>query len=670
MMHQARVKWPDVFLAVGCGAAALLLYVKTLAPTVSVEDTGELIAAAYCLGIPHPTGYPLWTLLAHGFIHYLPFGGEVDPIAWRANFMSALFGAGTVALVAWLLVRVTGRRMPALAASLALGGSREVWQQSVIAEVYTLNSFLLTLSIVLVWQWRETRRPALLYALALTLGLGMCNHSTMVLVALVLVSFVVLVEGFSATAWKRYAVMALLIVVALGLQLYLPLRARANPPMNWGNPSDWQGFLDVVTRVQYHGLIAEHPRTLGRFLAQSRAFLSSAIWEFGPWVGWLAPVGAVLLTRRKRWLGALLITLFAVAFASALLVPNFDLDRQGRWHNTTFFIPLYVIAAIWIGESIAALAGTRHGRAAAFALALVTALSPVVLNYRVNDMSAYLVSRDYAFDLFDSMQPNAVYFGVGDHRLFPLRYLQIAHDVRTDVLIANPYGYVPEHVYADMPRAERTTFQTLPTTAEENRILRWFLDGTDRPVYSAEGRDVAGTRVEAQGLVHRYYRLDARAPHSAEAPVYRGSAQAALAVPDDWTAEQIAFDYLSVEGRTLLAAGETEAALARWRSAARVAHGDESMLTNLAAEAGSSGQFRFAEEILTQLREEKPRHLPARLNLVRLYVLAGRHRPAADELHSLQREFPESLRVARMVTWARGNGVPVKWSRAEDESPE
>jgi hypothetical protein len=545
-----------------------------------------------------------------------------------------------------------------------------MWQQSVIAEVYTLNSFLMMLSIVLVWLWREKRRTPLLYALALTLGLGMCNHSTMVLVTLVLVSFVVLAEGFSATAWKRYGVMALLIVVALSLQLYLPLRARANPPMNWGNPSDWQGFLDVVTRGQYHGLIAEHPRNLGRLLAQSGAFLSSAIWEFGPWVGWLAPLGAVLMTRRNRWFGALLITLFAVAFVSALVVPNFDVDRQGRWHYTTFFIPLYVIAAIWIGEFIAASARTRRGRATATALALVSALSPFVLHYRVNDMSGYMISRDYAFDLFDSMQPNAVYFGVGDHRLFPLRYLQIAHDVRTDVLIANPYGYVPEHVYAEMPRAERTAFQTPPTTAEENRILRWYLDSTDRPVYTAEGRDVAGTRVEARGLVHRYHRVDAPAPRFAVAPVYRGAAEAALAVPDDWTAEQIAFDYLSVEGRGLLAAGETEAALARWRSAARVAHGDESMLTNLGAQAGSSGQFRFAEEVLTQVREEKPGHLPARLNLVRLYVLAGRHRPAADELHSLQREFPDSLRVARMVNWARGNGVPVEWSRAEDESPE
>ncbi|MCL5269577.1 MAG: DUF2723 domain-containing protein, partial [bacterium] len=43
---------------------ALGLYVRTMAPTVTLEDSGEFIAAAYCLGVAHPPGYPLWCLLA------------------------------------------------------------------------------------------------------------------------------------------------------------------------------------------------------------------------------------------------------------------------------------------------------------------------------------------------------------------------------------------------------------------------------------------------------------------------------------------------------------------------------------------------------------------------------------------------------------------------------
>ena len=65
---------------------AFAVYWFTLAPAVWVGDSGELIAAAHTLGIPHPTGYPLWLLLVKGFSSVVPFGS----VAWRANLFSAL----------------------------------------------------------------------------------------------------------------------------------------------------------------------------------------------------------------------------------------------------------------------------------------------------------------------------------------------------------------------------------------------------------------------------------------------------------------------------------------------------------------------------------------------------------------------------------------------------
>jgi len=646
------------WIAAGCGAIALALYGATLAPTVSVEDTGELIAAAYSLGIPHPTGYPLWTLLAAAFVHGLPFGNDLDPIAWRANFLSACCGAATVGLVAWLVLRATGRRTPAIAAALALAGSRELWEQSVIAEVYTLNALGFVVAIALAWRWHETRRSTPLYALALALGLGMCNHSTMVLVTPVFVAWVVGTAGFSAEAWRRYAVAGLLVCVGLAVHLYLPLRARAHPAMNWGDPSDWRGFLDVVTRAQYHGLIAEHPRSVGRFLVQLRAFLATAVWEFGPWVAWLAPLGALALLRRSRWLGGLVLALFAVVLAGSLLVPNFDTDRQGLWNYSPFFIPLYVLAAIWIGAALAT-ASARLGPVPGSALGLVVALSPVVLHYRVNDMSDYTIVRDYALDVFDTLAPNAVYLGVGDHRLFPLRYLQIVHGVRPDVLIANPYGYVPPEVLAEVPDRVRRDFHPRPTASEEARLLRWFLVEAERPLYTSVPRPIPGARAVAEGLVQRHVRLGSHASTPAPSPAPRGSGARALSIPDDWTAEQVAFDYLTAEGRALLAQGRTQEGIARWRAAIPVAHDDASLLTNLAAEAGAAHQLNLAVEILLRVREQHPRHLPARLNLVRAYVAGGRFAKAAEELDALEREFPDSRRVAQLTAWAGDAGVRI-----------
>nr|HQV32231.1 DUF2723 domain-containing protein [Calditrichia bacterium] len=72
----------------GTFAIALLVYGATLAPTVTFEDSGELIAAAWTLGVPHQPGYPLFTLLGNTFSK-LP----LDPVAVRLNWMSAVLMA-------------------------------------------------------------------------------------------------------------------------------------------------------------------------------------------------------------------------------------------------------------------------------------------------------------------------------------------------------------------------------------------------------------------------------------------------------------------------------------------------------------------------------------------------------------------------------------------------
>lgn len=79
---------------------SFLVYLKTLAPTITGGDSGELITAAYTLGIPHPPGYPTWCLLGKLF-SYLPFGS----VAYRLNVMSAFWGALAVGLLYLIILR-------------------------------------------------------------------------------------------------------------------------------------------------------------------------------------------------------------------------------------------------------------------------------------------------------------------------------------------------------------------------------------------------------------------------------------------------------------------------------------------------------------------------------------------------------------------------------------
>ena len=70
-------------------ASRCCVYVLTLAPSVTLEDSGELITGAADFGVPHPPGYPLWTMSGFLFSHLVPFGS----IAWRVNLESAVSSA-------------------------------------------------------------------------------------------------------------------------------------------------------------------------------------------------------------------------------------------------------------------------------------------------------------------------------------------------------------------------------------------------------------------------------------------------------------------------------------------------------------------------------------------------------------------------------------------------
>lgn len=231
--------------------AALVVYLVTLAPGVTLEDSGELVTAAWGFGVPHPPGYPVWTLVAWIWVHIFPVGN----IAWRANLLSAVFAAMAVGLTA-LLVSRSGRvlaaklisheesfqqRLPlraaalgGLAAGLLLAFSPAFWSQAVIAEVYTMNVCIWMAILVGLYRWSfNPEQRWRLYLVALLWGVGLGVHQTSILAALALAFFVWLVDR---SMGRDLLVMVLgVIVVTVGAMV-----ARKGSLI-------YQGFFSLVT---------------------------------------------------------------------------------------------------------------------------------------------------------------------------------------------------------------------------------------------------------------------------------------------------------------------------------------------------------------------------------------------------------------------------------------
>src|SRR3990167_6536284 len=84
----------------------LTIYILTLSRSIYFGDSGEFITTAYTLGIAHPPGYPLYTMLAHLFT-YLPFGN----LPFKVNFFSAISSSLTVVVVYFICLKITANRL-------------------------------------------------------------------------------------------------------------------------------------------------------------------------------------------------------------------------------------------------------------------------------------------------------------------------------------------------------------------------------------------------------------------------------------------------------------------------------------------------------------------------------------------------------------------------------
>src|SRR6266705_3789995 len=280
---------------------ALFLYSWTLAPTVTLTDSGELIVVAHGLGVAHPPGVPLWVILAH-LASLVPLGN----VAVRINFSSALFAA----LASSILTLVVAELMittpylptwkkrsaqqkkkaedsrigqllicaPALGAGLLMAFSRTLWSYATIAEVYTLNALLILIILFLMLRWRRyilanrtnndtaiTIHDRWLYAAALVFGLALGVHH--VTVGLILPALAVLVyrtEGLRFFTSRRLVYAALISIGALvAVYAYLPFAASRSPVINWGNPRSLQEIWWHVTGRQYQVYLSFAPKIMG-----------------------------------------------------------------------------------------------------------------------------------------------------------------------------------------------------------------------------------------------------------------------------------------------------------------------------------------------------------------------------------------------------------------------
>jgi len=468
----------DVYICLLLALAVFTLYVRTLTPGVLDGDSGEWQYMANILGIPHSTGYPLYVLLAK-LVTFLPIGNP----AWRVNLFSALCAALTIPVVYLLAKRVarsmgeSSARIAAILSASFFALMPSLWASATIAEVYTLNTLLIALTLFFAIRFFDSAHPHDLYLMALCFGLALANHRIAFFIAPALL--LVLWLKRSALDIKKIAYAFIAIILPLLLYLYIPLRASQllaeQSPENWAlypraeaivngkisayyNPT-LAGFFNLITALDNRNKLgfqdASGQDQLLVRLQNAWTLLREQIDPFGIV---LAILGIVILLRRERVLALILLAAGGSIAAISLIL---------RAESTRFyFSAAYMVMLLFFTATIAWILaqlnqrateniGTKdaHHNALLIRLLYLAAiiyfaffpLTAFYFNFARMDESSNTKYDQYARAVLnDNLAPNSVLIAPWEVAT-PIRYLQYVENVRPDVLTIHESPVRPQY---------------------------------------------------------------------------------------------------------------------------------------------------------------------------------------------------------------------------------
>ncbi len=513
-----RVGRPDVAALAAAVLGPLALYLASLPRTVVLEDDGLFLMAGAHLGVAHPPGYPIHTLIVHLFTR-LPFGEA----AFLGHLSSAVLGALACGAV-YACARLLGASpLPALTAAWLFGVSEQFWSQAIVTEVYTLNAllFFATYALVLL-EARDPGRRWALWCAAVAWGAGLANHWPLTVLATPGLALALLPAWREVLPRLPRLLGAALLTAALPYAWMVWLSQQA-PAISFYGPIDsWGDFWFYVSRQGYSGVDAspaagwsDRAAFLGWFaadLVRQTTLPGFVLAVLG--LGVLAKGGGLAATALA---GSGLVALLG---NSVVLIALLGFDFDPFWLAVFRPYPLicYGVAALWAavglqwlmdhlpewvaarwparGPGTSRAAWARRSAAAAAVVVVGAAMVAVSASasWSANDRSDSDFAERYAEAVFDLLPREAVLFAFGD-AIGPLGYYRFVQERRPDVDLYGLQGLVFGNRLFDsfLPQEERA------------RALDEFVDATGRPVFLLPDYDIYP---QDRGFGHRGFVLE------------------------------------------------------------------------------------------------------------------------------------------------------------------
>ncbi len=390
----------------------------TLCPTVYWKDAGELTSAVSTLGICHPSGYPVYTIVGF-FFSKLPVGD----IGFRLNLVSAIFGALASAVIFRFLISLGLSVAGAVMGAFFTGLTHEIWLESSVTEIYTFSIFLIVLSMFFI-----TGKTFRSLALGLFfLGLSLAHHlSTLLLSPAILVLGI---RHLRTLDMRRLMILVLVFILGISSLCYLPIRSSADPLINFGEPNTLERLGDHYFTRHYSAKM--WPETLEPIVQRLTVITRLLIKQSGISVFFLGIVGIGLAVSRPklRWF----VILFIGAHGAFLLYPP----------DHSFLIPLIFLIAILAALTCDKIVGAilRFPNVSirlklTVVILLIFGISGFLF---INNLAHVSKNRHYhawklGKTLLRDLPESSMIVTNGDNGYSLVRYLQVCENRRPDVI--------------------------------------------------------------------------------------------------------------------------------------------------------------------------------------------------------------------------------------------
>ncbi|MEO8210424.1 MAG: DUF2723 domain-containing protein, partial [bacterium] len=425
-----------------------IVYLITLAPTVTFTDSGELATVATKLGIAHPTGYPLFTILGRVFT-LIPTGEEV----YRLNLMSAVISSLALVMFFNLMVFILRDKYLledrdneykkksddviyniSLASVLILAFSKTFWDTSNAIEVYSLHSFFLMTNIYLILRACSynpkdensiLQREKYWILFAFILGLSFTNHLSTIYLSAGSIYLYFSVNGINQNSFKRILILALPFLLGYSVYIYLFLRAENNI-LSWGYPHNFDNFWRHFTGRQASIWMFS---SLENAEKQFSYFTKNFPAEFFYIPLLIAIPGIFEIYKRSKKFFYFTLLLFSFCVFFAVNYDIYDID--------SYFLLAFIVTAIWFGFGLLFILKKfkNNSKQLSFAFILLC-LIPLSQNFSKVDESKNYFVRDYTLNVFKSAPENSIIMSTQwDFWVSSALYQQYVKNIRKDLII-------------------------------------------------------------------------------------------------------------------------------------------------------------------------------------------------------------------------------------------